>query len=255
MHTEGLARWLGSWTDLKAIVAIEDPSSARWRRLRGEWRRSGTVGVLDVMLFQAWYRVAWRRQDREWHDRYVAELNRNYPALDAGVQRLTVRSPNGPELRSLLERERPDFMLALCKHILKPEVFGVPRLGTFVMHPGICPEYRNAHGCFWALAAGDTGNVGMTLLQVDAGVDTGPVYGYFSYPYDEVNESHIQIQHRVVLDNLGTVQGRIQDVASGAARPIATAGRASRFWGQPRMSSYLAWRRRVGRTGHAHTRP
>ena len=41
-------------------------------------------------------------------------------------------------------------------------------LGTFVMHPGICPEYRNAHGCFWALANRDLARVGMTLLRADA---------------------------------------------------------------------------------------
>src|SRR5436309_328007 len=28
----------------------------------------------------------------------------------------------------------------------------LPARGTFVLHTGICPEYRNAHGCFWALA-------------------------------------------------------------------------------------------------------
>jgi len=35
------------------------------------------------------------------------------------------------------------------------------------MHPGICPEYRNSHGCFWALANDDPERVGVTLLQID----------------------------------------------------------------------------------------
>ena len=51
------------------------------------------------------------------------------------------------------------------------------------MHPGICPEYRNAHGCFWALANRDLNKVGMTLLRIDKGVDTGPTFGYYTYPY------------------------------------------------------------------------
>ena len=45
----------------------------------------------------------------------------------------------------------------------------------------------------------------MTLLRVDRGVDTGPVYGYFSYPFDERRESHHVIQQRVVLDNLDAI--------------------------------------------------
>jgi hypothetical protein len=253
LHTEGLAQWLGSWTDLKALVVIEDPASARWRRLRGEWRRSGLTGVIDVALFQLWYRIAWRQRDRAWHKRAVTELAGRFPPVAPGLQRLAVRTPNSPEVRALLEREQPDLMLALCKHILKPEIFSVPRLGTFVMHPGTCPEYRNAHGCFWALVNGDPTKAGMTLLRVDAGVDTGPVYGYFTYPFDEASESHVRIQHRVVLDNLDGVKRRLEELAAGTAIPIRTAGRPSGFWGQPRMSSYLKWRRRVRSMGHAHT--
>ena len=77
--------------------------------------------------------------------------------------------------------------------------------GTFVLHPGICPEYRNAHGCFWALANRDLDRVGMTLLRVDAGIDTGPVYLHGTCDYDEVRDSHIVIQHRAVVDNLDAI--------------------------------------------------
>ena len=77
------------------------------------------------------------------------------------------------------------------------------------MHPGVCPEYRNAHGCFWALANGDAERVGMTLLKVDAGVDTGPVYGYYGCRYDESRDSHVVIQSRVVFDNLDTLRAKL----------------------------------------------
>ena len=70
--------------------------------------------------------------------------------------------------------------------ILKRTIFEIPRAGTFVLHPGICPEYRNAHGCFWALANRDLDRVGMTLLRVDAGIDTGPVYLHGTCDFDEV---------------------------------------------------------------------
>jgi len=44
------------------------------------------------------------------------------------------------------------------------------RSAAFVLHPGICPEYRNAHGCFWALVNRDLARVGVTLLRADRGV-------------------------------------------------------------------------------------
>jgi methionyl-tRNA formyltransferase len=113
------------------------------------------------------------------------------------------------------------------------------------MHPGICPEYRNAHGCFWALANGDKGKVGMTLLRIDKGIDTGPCFGYYSYAFDEAVESHIVIQHRVVLENLDSIQGKLVEIFNGTARPMDIAGRDSAVWGQPRLTKYLEWKSRA----------
>src|SRR5262249_24536905 len=139
----------------------------------------------------------------------------------------------------------PDLMIARCKTLLKEEIYSLPRHGTFVMHPGICPEYRNAHGCFWALAQNDYEHVGMTLLRVDRGVDTGAVYGYYTCDFDESVQSHIEIQHRVVFDNLDVLQEKLKQIVDGHAQRVDTSGRSSAAWGQPWLSGYLLWRRRA----------
>ena len=79
---------------------------------------------------------------------------------------LRTTSVNSAECVAFVRACAPDFMLARCKTLLKPAVFTVPPGGTYVLHPGICPEYRNAHGCFWALACGDLSRVGLTLLLI-----------------------------------------------------------------------------------------
>ncbi len=114
------------------------------------------------------------------------------------------------------------------------------------MHPGICPEYRNAHCCFWAMATGDHANVGMTLLRIDKGVDTGPVLGYFRVDADPA-ESHVVTQHRVVLEHLDAIRDKLVEIEAGAATPVETAGRASAAWGQPWLSAYLRMRSRGAR--------
>jgi methionyl-tRNA formyltransferase len=120
-------------------------------------------------------------------------------------------------------------------------------LGCFVLHPGICPEYRNAHGCFWALAQRDLDRVGMTLLKVDTGVDTGPVYGYYRYSFDERQESYVVIQYRVVMENLDAIATRLKDIEAGTAKPLDTSNRASAAWGQPWLTRYLRWQREAMR--------
>lgn len=112
-----------------------------------------------------------------------------------------------------------------------------------MMHPGICPECRNAHGCFWAMAERDLGRVGMTLLRIDAGIDTGQVFGHYRYDFDERRESHAVIQARVVPENLDPLAVRFAQVHAGTATPVDTAGRRSGQWGQRRLSRHLRVRR------------
>lgn len=160
---------------------------------------------------------------------------------------LVASSPNAPEVVEFLRAREADVCIAGSKTLLKREVYSRVRTGTFVMHPGICPEYRNAHGCFWALANADPGRVGMTLLKIDDGIDTGPVYGWFTYPFDARRESHIVIQARVVLDNLEAIAGRLAEIHAGRAGPLDVSGRRSAVWGQPRLTRWIGIRSRAAR--------
>ena len=255
LHFEGLARWIASWATLAGIVIVQEPDNLRWKRLKRERRRVGLARVADVLAFRAYYRFALAQHDDAWKRDQLEALERRYPAIGADVPVLRTHSPNSGESGRFLREAQPDIVLALCKNILKESVFSVPRHGTFVCHPGICPEYRNAHGCFWALANDDTSHVGLTLLRIDRGIDTGPVFGYFSYPFDEVRESHIVIQHRVLLDNLDALADTLQRVVHGTAQTIPTTSRPSHEWGQPWLTKYLRWkrhakRRAASRTGH-----
>jgi len=163
------------------------------------------------------------------------------------VPRLVVSTPNSAEARAFLQERRPDLAIARCKVILKREIFEIPRVGTFVMHPGICPEYRNAHGCFWALVNRDLDRVGMTLLKVDAGIDTGPVYLHGTCDIDEVRETHTVIQHRAVIENLDDIGAILRALCRGEqVATVNTEGRRSATWGQPRLTEYLRWKWAAG---------
>jgi folate-dependent phosphoribosylglycinamide formyltransferase PurN len=247
LHFEGLARWIASWATLAGIVIVQEPDNLRWKRLKRERRRVGLARLADVLAFRAYYRFTLAQRDDAWKQEQLAALERRYPAIDPGVPVLRTHSPNSAESERFLRDAQPDLVLALCKNILKESVFTIPRHGTFVCHPGICPEYRNAHGCFWALANDDTTHVGLTLLRIDRGIDTGPVFGYFSYPFDEVRESHIVIQHRVLLDNLDTLAETLRRIVRGTATTIPTTSRPSREWGQPWLTKYLRWKRQARR--------
>ena len=253
LHREGIARWLASFSELAGVVVLREPPSAAWRRTRRELRRVGPIRFADVIAFRLYYRLFLAARDEAWKQRTLRKLC-ELSAVPDRTPVLYARSPNTPEAERFIKDRSPDVVVTFCKVLLKPQIWSIPRHGAFALHPGICPEYRNAHGCFWALARGDVERVGMTLLRIDAGIDTGPIYGYYRYPYDEVAESHIVIQHRVVLENLDALREKLVAICAGRATPIDTSGRTSATWGQPRLTSYFKWkyRARKGRVSEVH---
>jgi Formyl transferase len=255
LNETGLARWLASFSDLAGIVVLHETNRRAWKRIRREIKRVGIARFADVLAFRLYYRLMHAAGDRQWEEQRLTQICTDYPQLSTLIRVLHTSSPNSKEAQEFITRSTPDIVIARCKTLLKESVYTIPSCGTFVMHPGICPEYRNAHGCFWALAKDDFEHVGMTLLRIDKGVDTGAVYGYYRCDFDNVKDSHTVIQHRVVFDNLDSLRKKLEEIYSGHAHTIDTAGRASAEWGQPWLTRHLLWKwkaRRGKRQSESH---
>jgi len=242
IDSQGLASWLANEFELVGIVSLREKPGLLWQRVRRELRRVGRARILDVVAFRIVYRIVHASADERWIEGEVQRLRARYPADLSTIPKIVAASPNGGEVESFVRGLAPDVMIARCKVILKRAIFTIPTAGTFVLHPGICPEYRNAHGCFWALARRDLDRVGMTMLRIDEGVDTGPMYFQGSYRFDERRESHAVIQYRVVLENLPVIGAALLGAWRGQPPSISSAGRTSATWGQPWLSAYLRWK-------------
>lgn len=247
LDRDGLARWLASFSTLTGILVIRESRRRLRERVTREIRRVGFWRFLDVVAFRLYYELFRASADQRILNRELAWLRACYPE-PVGADALIAGSPNSADAEAFVRRCRPDLVLARCKVLLRPGVFSIAPLGTYVLHPGICPEYRNAHGCFWALARGDRGNVGTTLLRVDAGVDTGPVFGHFRVEGDP-RESHITLQQRAVLDHLDGIRDALRSIECGRAVPIDTRGRRSSVWGQPWLSAFIRMQARDRQLG------
>jgi methionyl-tRNA formyltransferase len=97
-------------------------------------------------------------------------------ALEAGIevrQPLTLRTPHAaPELAALA----PDLLVVVAYGlILPPAILAVPRLGALNVHGSLLPRWRGAAPVERALLAGDV-ETGVCIMQMDAGLDTGPVF-------------------------------------------------------------------------------
>ena len=77
---------------------------------------------------------------------------------------------------------QPDLLVvAAYGLILPPAVLAIPRLGCINVHASLLPRWRGAAPIHWALLAGDV-ETGVSIMQMDAGLDTGPVLARTGYP-------------------------------------------------------------------------
>ena len=243
LDREGMTRWLGSFSDCVGTLVIDEPPARMRRRIAREINRVGYLRFLDVSDSGALYAPS----------PGAPRTGGGAPTPARGASRplrITLRqpearvpSPNSAAAEAFIRERAPDLVIARCKTLLQERIFSIPTHGTYVLHPGICPEYRNAHGCFWALASGDHANVGATLLRIDRGVDTGPVFGHFRIEADPRVESHVVTGHRA-LEHLDAIRDKLREIAAGEATPIDTKGRPSATWGQPWLTAHLSMRRR-----------
>jgi methionyl-tRNA formyltransferase len=69
----------------------------------------------------------------------------------------------------------PDLMVVVAYgQILPASLINLPRLGTLNVHASLLPRYRGPAPIEWAILGGDR-ETGVTIMQMDAGVDTGPI--------------------------------------------------------------------------------
>ena len=96
-------------------------------------------------------------------------------ALDAGILVEQPESLKSPQARRTLASYRPDLLIVVAYGlILSRKVLAAPRLGCWNVHASLLPRWRGAAPIQRAILTGDLES-GVDLMQMEAGLDTGPV--------------------------------------------------------------------------------
>lgn len=97
-------------------------------------------------------------------------------ADDLGIPVLQPERPTGDVFAERLRRLDPDLGIVVAYgHVLRPEILEVPRLGMINVHASLLPRLRGAAPIPWAILNGER-ETGVSIMQMEAGLDTGPVY-------------------------------------------------------------------------------
>ena len=94
----------------------------------------------------------------------------------AGLPIYQPKSLRKREAAAPLHDWQPDvIVVAAFGQILRPHVLELPPLGCLNVHASLLPRWRGASPIQHAIMAGDD-ETGVCLMQMDPGLDTGPVY-------------------------------------------------------------------------------
>lgn len=97
-------------------------------------------------------------------------------ATELGIPTYQPDTLRDPDAVQRLEEENADlFVVAAYGQILRKRLLEMPRLGCVNVHASLLPRWRGAAPIHRAIAAGDAVS-GVSIMQMERGLDTGPVY-------------------------------------------------------------------------------
>ena len=162
-------------------------------------------------------------------------------ALEAGIPVAQPPSLRTADARAPLLEWAPDLMVVVAYGlILPPEALGLPRLGCVNIHGSLLPRWRGAAPIQRAILAGDS-ETGVTIMQLDAGLDTGPILLERRHPvglHDTAGDLHDTLSELgaaaliEAIDGLaaGTLRARPQPAEGATYAPKIEKAEAKLDW-------------------------
>ncbi|HET9448525.1 MAG TPA: methionyl-tRNA formyltransferase [Steroidobacteraceae bacterium] len=130
-------------------------------------------------------------------------------------QPVTLREPAAVEQ---LKRYSADAMIVAAYGLLLPQsILQTPRLGCINIHASLLPRWRGAAPIQRAIAAGDAQS-GVTIMQMEAGLDTGPILLTRSVSID-ARETAASLHDRLASLGAQALLDALDAIAQGAATP------------------------------------
>jgi len=166
-------------------------------------------------------------------------------ALELGFPVLQPESLKSELSRDSLRALKPDLMVVVAYGLLLPQaVLDIPEHGCWNVHASLLPRWRGAAPIQRAIEAGD-GETGVCLMQMEKGLDTGPVLLSQRTPIGpdetagQLHDRLAKLGAQVLSDGLGLLRAGMKPVARPQPQEGATYARkldkseARLDWSQP----------------------
>lgn len=165
-------------------------------------------------------------------------------ALDLALPVFQPHSLRAAAARQELAALQPEIVVvAAYGKLLPPEVLAIPPHGCLNLHPSLLPKHRGPSPVAAAILEGAAAT-GVTLMLLDAGMDSGPILAQREYPLTgretaaDLTDALFALGTQLLLDNLepwvsGQLAARPQDDARATVTRKLERADGLADWRQP----------------------
>ena len=126
------------------------------------------------------------------------------------------QSLKDPEQQRILSELQADIMVVVAYGLILPQaILDAPRLGCINVHASILPRWRGEAPIQRAIEAGDA-ETGVTIMQMDAGLDTGAMLSVSRCDIDS-NETSASLHSKLELLGAPALLHTLESLNSGLA--------------------------------------
>lgn len=140
-------------------------------------------------------------------------------AVARGIPVYQPESLKDEKAQQQLRDLQPDLMVVVAYGLILPKaVLAIPTHGCWNVHGSLLPRWRGAAPIQRAIQAGDV-KTGVCLMQMEAGLDTGPVLLHQELPITatdtggQLHDKLAELGAQVLSDGLGLLRAGIKPIA------------------------------------------
>tara|TARA_B100000767_G_scaffold272688_1_gene300969 strand:- start:1053 stop:1817 length:765 start_codon:yes stop_codon:yes gene_type:complete len=210
--------------------------------LFSRYKKNGLSSVIGQIIFIFFSKLFLSSKKK-----YISKLIQQANLLDSNLNNIEVtKLGNDEELKvaEYLKNHNPDIVVVNGTKILSKNILNSCNAEFINLHCGITPAYRGVHGAYWALVNNDIENCGVTIHQVDSGIDTGAIFYQQKIVVSELDNFHVYPFKQYIL-GIPLMLKVINDISNNSTQNLQNT-LPSRLYQHPTIVQYLCSRFKFG---------
>lgn len=233
-----LVQELSAHFDISCVIYEKGSFAAKFRMIRYRLKKQGLLKTLGQVVFIIYAKIIINSFSKQKINHLLGSVNKtNRPSIK-------LKNLNCSKVAELIKKYNPNVVVVSGTSIIKKNIINLCN-SIINIHCGITPEYRGVHGAFWAIYNQDYKKAGVTIHQIDAGVDTGPILYQKRIEFDPATDTFCTLAIKQYLVGTDLMIKSIKEIISskGNIKTFSKSSTLSKQWYHPTITEYIKFKK------------